>query len=582
MIMRILLSAFLLSAGLTVMAAEKDKDSANPVPEENKNAVLIEQQMYQKGLQYRDLEIKGESKQNSYQKAIICFTPLAKKGDVKAQHNLGYVHYLLGNYEDAITWYEKAAQQNFSPSIKNLEKTKNELSKDSLYRTPLEILVMILEYVNDNDLVAFRTTSHKAGQAVEKAITNRALIKTPLVCLTNPKQLHPFPNTASYFFRNREREIMQLVPQFVQNQTTKEEQEKHLKLLPLLDKFARNWGYTYNSSYGSFAFFNILHNAINPDTKSLQDLSARYMSLLAYSFTINNPNSENNVDGLEFSLMLLSYGFVDTLVPADFNNLNIFMKTAKQLIALGHGDVAIQCSSVCRNTLARWKKGFDVQKKLYQLIGEQVGNIQKYSPQIQDDIHKAVASCALEKSSAQAFAQAQELFEKGNVTQAKQALKEAADQGSGTAQFQFAQILLYEGKGDEAQRYLKQAADQSDPNAQFMLGTILNNEGNFQEALIYLKGSADQGNIIAQFLAGTLYANQHNHQKAGYYWTLSADQGFNLAQYTLGNLLWNEGNLYKAQEYFRMAANQNFNPAQIALATLEASLHLPENKGPAD
>ena len=63
-------------------------------------------------------------KQGAYIKALDAFYPLAKKGDVKAQFNIGMM-YAQGqgakaNKDKAIAWYEKAARQNSTKAAYNL------------------------------------------------------------------------------------------------------------------------------------------------------------------------------------------------------------------------------------------------------------------------------------------------------------------------------------------------------------------------------------------------------------------------------------------------------------------------------
>jgi uncharacterized protein len=63
-------------------------------------------------------------KRGYYKTAVAKFTKAANKGDVKAQHMLGEMHYegrgVLQDYKQAMSWYRKAADQGYANAQTNL------------------------------------------------------------------------------------------------------------------------------------------------------------------------------------------------------------------------------------------------------------------------------------------------------------------------------------------------------------------------------------------------------------------------------------------------------------------------------
>lgn len=86
------------------------------------------------GIASPPLEFKEEAEEELYQQgrthqtekkfkdAIDCYQPLAKKKYVKAQHNLAFCHFELGNEMEAYRWYSSASNQEFEPSRRNLDR----------------------------------------------------------------------------------------------------------------------------------------------------------------------------------------------------------------------------------------------------------------------------------------------------------------------------------------------------------------------------------------------------------------------------------------------------------------------------
>jgi len=62
--------------------------------------------------------------QNDFKKAYNLWLPLADEGNVKAQHNLGFMYQtglgLAQNYNEALKWYKLAADQGYAESQNNL------------------------------------------------------------------------------------------------------------------------------------------------------------------------------------------------------------------------------------------------------------------------------------------------------------------------------------------------------------------------------------------------------------------------------------------------------------------------------
>ncbi len=132
------------------------------------NSENTHEQLYKNGLTYRN--------EYKWSEAIDCFTPLAERDDLKAQHNLAFSLYNFGDERSAYNWYKKASEQGFKPSENNLRKM-NLLC----LLIPNEMLMHVVSFFTRQDVYRFSLVSQNNFEVVRKTVslTNLLISKSP-------------------------------------------------------------------------------------------------------------------------------------------------------------------------------------------------------------------------------------------------------------------------------------------------------------------------------------------------------------------------------------------------------------------
>lgn len=142
----------MLSSSYSVQSSEEFKDKAD-------------EEMYKQGLEHRNAK--------KTQMAIDCFLPLARKGYVKAQHNLAMQYLDQGNDLEAYGWFKSASDQGFEPSSMNLGRM-NLL----FLLLPDEMLSKVVSHLPMKDLLIFASVSGRAQKIVDDLIVSTNYLAT--------------------------------------------------------------------------------------------------------------------------------------------------------------------------------------------------------------------------------------------------------------------------------------------------------------------------------------------------------------------------------------------------------------------
>jgi tetratricopeptide (TPR) repeat protein len=105
-------------------------------------------------------------KQKDFNEAITCFIPLAEKNDARAQHNVAFCYYELGDQQAAYNWYKKASEQGFQPSLRNL----NRMNLMDLL-LPNEVMLCMVDSLSLADFSRFSRVSKRTHAVFESRIS---------------------------------------------------------------------------------------------------------------------------------------------------------------------------------------------------------------------------------------------------------------------------------------------------------------------------------------------------------------------------------------------------------------------------
>lgn len=619
-----LISVLLLNMGLSSVAmengdiffSEKEDKAARIIQRRmrqhhfSRNKTKIFENMYAQGLLYRDGKVEGYEKDSFYAtaRAGAHFFPLAREGNVKAQHNLAMIYYGRSNYDGAYCWFQKAADQKFKPSEGNLKKLIEEMDTTLLYKFSNEVLIHVAYYLDYNSLLSLRVTAKRPASIVEETFRRRALIKTPLACLNTQNRKHSYPHTVSFCLR------------------------KHIWEIPNLEIRSLR---VKSGAYTKSANFSKIWNY--PGEKLLCYLGGPNPNIkeIIKKFYLNEPE---NVDSLELKLWSFSHAFdLSTFNLNPPSNPNVFtlmglIMNAQSLELAGRKEVAnkylkqiandfINCNdsgsaSICFQftvdqreitalcnfeALLKKQEIFERERTRYQKgvnCGDVTSQLNLGILLYQQGMTQQ-AKHLLEKATSQgsnlACKYLMYLLEQENLTQTERRYQEAADQGIGVAQYCIGSIFENKGNFEQAKKYYLMASEQGHAKAQFNLGNVCFNEGNIEQAKLYwnmadtqghiiapkslalvakkereqikksLKLSADEGNVIDQSKLGILFEEEGCLEEAEKYYQKAAHQGNNLAQNNLGVLLEKRESLIEAKKYYQMAADQGYVSAQVNL-----------------
>lgn len=142
----VIMVTFYLTSGMTISAFESFNEKQ-------------EEATYKKGIAYRN--------ENKWQEAIECFEPLAKKEYVKAQHNLAFCLFKIGEDIKAYRWARQASNNGFQPSQKDLARLN---LMDLLL--PIKIMTHVVSYFSMKEVAQFSRVSHRAYKAVRASVTS--------------------------------------------------------------------------------------------------------------------------------------------------------------------------------------------------------------------------------------------------------------------------------------------------------------------------------------------------------------------------------------------------------------------------
>lgn len=484
-----------------------------------KNKPKIYADMYQQGLRYRDGRIVGYEKDSflANARAGACFFPLARQGDVKAQHNFAMIKYKLEDYDRALHWFAKASAQGFGPSTRNLA-----LLQHSILRLPPELLAHVAGFLDDNTMLTFRLLNHKLASIAEIAIKARASIKPPLTCLTAPAKPHPFPHTLSYYLR---KSFMPLGTEEI----TEEHYQKYLKCA----EFSEQWGFVGKD------IFIILGKPTSPT--SLEEQKPQLQTLLqglSEQFAHNTDVREFNLWFNTLALRTPSEKFVDP-ITFSYSVLSV-LSLAKQIPVTEAKDIASFYMTWTADCLAR-------------------RNLEKI----------ALGCYAFSANTSDAKAQCNlgAMYEKmGDLSKAQEFYEQSASQGYPMAQNNLGHLLMRAGKTAQARQLFLKAAEAGQPLAQYNLGSLLFLEGDVAGAKKYLKYAANQGQADAHFNLALIFEGEGNMNQAKTHYKVAADRGFADAQCNYAVFLCKEGKMEEARRYYLMAIAQG---DQLALTNYQ-------------
>jgi TPR repeat protein len=488
-----------------------------------KNQQRIYGEMYQQGLLYRDGKIEGFEKDsflaNAY--AGANFYPLARQGDVKAQHNLAMIQYKVRNYISALKWFEKASQQGFEPSTRNLEKLRTEISKLEL---PFEMWLHISTYFDDRTLLAFRAANRSTANVIETLIKQQSGIKTPLFCLTSQEKSHPFPHTISYFIRKKYRKLG------IQ-ESSAEMYERYLKCAD----FCKEWNFV-----GETLFRSLGNPALYNDKEQIKFILKEFRKHLLTQKDDNSDIREMNFWLSVIPLITDTENYVDqiTFFNCVFNCLTV----ASKLPPLEKRDIGRFYVSLAGDRLMG-RNLIEFAKLCYAFSADQ-----------KDPIAQNNLGVIWEKE--------------GNIEEARKLYSMAVEHDYPLAQINLGFLLMKEGNLSYSKHLFHKAAEKEHTLAFYNLGVIYTLEKDISTGKKYLKKAADKNFPSAHFNLARLYEDEGDIEQAEYRYQIAADLGVADAQCNYAIYLHREGKIEESKKYFEMAATQGDQIAMLNLIRL--------------
>lgn len=447
---------------------------------------------------------------------------------------------------------------SWSPMIHSME------INDTMRRgLPNEMWTQICRPLNNNDLLNIRGLNTHFLIISDHLFQERAIIETPLACLTDGKRKHPAPHTLSYFIRKNFWETRNALKTFKPYPTL------GTNLLKC-SQFCQEWGYQ-----GAELIQFIGKIAINPmaeehSTPEHMTFIPRYTGCLT---------STLGADPLELRLFLIS---MEPKVLA--LNMSIFNSIIENLIRINKKELALSYLR-CIGYSAVEKDEAETAQRVYEKAVE-LGDLdalkhskknlsmayynQAVKTHEQEDYEQAI----IYLKKAHEFGHPQALFNLGllyeedledNQKAKKYYERSSTLHNSALSQYYLGSILLEEGDIEGAKRYYKLSADNGDEDAQFEIALLLSKENNMEQAVHYYQLSADQGHLDAQRHLGIHFIQKNNINEAIRYYRMAAKQGDADAQWNLACIFYRQNNIEKAKKYWRLAAEQGNVEAQFNL-----------------
>lgn len=162
-------------------------------------------------------------------------------------------------------------------------------------------------------------------------------------------------------------------------------------------------------------------------------------------------------------------------------------------------------------------------------------------------------------------------FDGINASQALPACKLAVSQYPNSARLEalLGRVLLKAGDLEQAEEWYRKAANRGHVTGQHSLARILHDKGDFAEAARWLELAATQGFFASQGLLGDYFAEGQSLPKdmvkAVAWWRLSAEQGDPISQLLLGNAYLGGGGVTQdfaeAFKWYIIASKNGYAPA---------------------
>jgi hypothetical protein len=466
----LVLMAVSFTTSLEAMDEDRKKDEACRVLQKNIRQHMSRQRdMYEVGLQYRDGKVDGYPKErfDTYALAGWHFLPLAWAGDVKAQHNFAWIKFEQEDFWAAHRWYNKAANQGFEPSVKNLQRVREEMAK-CIWKLPNEVLLMITSNLGGNDLLKFRASAKLPAEFVEVTFKNRSQVQTPLVCLRE----HPHPITISYFLRENMLNIWKISIEDILRKT---------KTFLQCADFCKIYNY---KGEGVFRYLGSINSKSPPSWEELNRALENKLFM--------NEKSDSMDDQ---ELALLAYGNKINRFPDDEKIIDSTIKLAKEIIDKGGKTVALPCI-LGYTKLLEQKKGLTHPNfiKLTRFGADQgdtgrqvtLGTI-LVKEELDKKKQKKSYSFKDAKSYLEKAVQSRDYWENQVVVGWNWR------EGLGYAFYNLSLIAFEEGELEKADGYSQQGADLGNAMCQYEFSGVFEREGKINDAIRYLWLSAQQG-----------------------------------------------------------------------------------------
>ncbi|TDQ46144.1 serine/threonine-protein kinase [Actinorugispora endophytica] len=160
------------------------------------------------------------------------------------------------------------------------------------------------------------------------------------------------------------------------------------------------------------------------------------------------------------------------------------------------------------------------------------------------------------------------LRERGDVAEAEQWYRRAAETGHTDAMFTLG--LLHRDRGDAAgaEQWYRGAADSGDTDAMANLGDLLKERGDVAEAEQWYRRAAETGHTGSMAALGNLLYKRGDAAGAEQWWRRAAETGHARAMGLLGDLLDGRGDAAGAEQWYRRAAETGHVDAMAALGGL--------------
>lgn len=138
--------------------------SANLTAMESTGEESEEERLYKQGIKHRD--------DKNWVEAVKCFQPLtehqllAEQMILKAEHNLAFCFFNLGEEMEAYEWYQNASDRGFEPSTRNLRRM------NLFYLLlPNELIAHIVTFFSMKDVLHFSLVAWRSNWSVGTAVT---------------------------------------------------------------------------------------------------------------------------------------------------------------------------------------------------------------------------------------------------------------------------------------------------------------------------------------------------------------------------------------------------------------------------